>query len=224
MTDYQTLLRQSSLDVSRETSDKLTAFEQVFHKWSTKINLVAPSTKDDFLQRHIVDSAQLYPILQGQGAVADLGSGGGFPGIITAILASESGRKCHLVESNNKKAAFLRTALYECDVEASVHPVRVEASYDAVGKVEWVTARALASLHQLLVWSESWTSSSTGQDTGSTNSNATPAKLLLPKGRNVSQEIEEARRGFSFDLIEHRSIVDRESCILEISHIKRVSE
>lgn len=217
MTDYSAILARSRVSVSRETLEKLTAFEQVFHKWSTKINLVAPSTKDDFLRRHMMDSVQLYPHLSGEWPIVDLGSGGGFPGIITAILASETGRKCHLVESNNKKAAFLRTALYECGVDAKVHAVRIDASYEAVGPVEWVTARALASLHQLCEWTEWWTNSSTGHDQPT-------AKLLLPKGRNVSQEIEEARRGFSFDLIEHPSVVDRESCILEISHIKRASE
>lgn len=224
MTNYQSVLANISVNVSRETSEKLTAFEHVFHKWSTRINLVAPSTKEDFLQRHIVDSAQLYPILSGDGPIVDLGSGGGFPGIITAILASETQRKCHLVEGNNKKAAFLRTALYECGVDANVHPTRIEASYQSVGEVEWVTARALASLHQLFIWTEWWTNLSTRPSGDGSSDETKPAKLLLPKGRKVFEEIEEARRGFEFDLIEHRSVVDRESCILEINHIKRASE
>ena len=216
--NYQKFLSLHGINVSRETSEKLTIFEQVFHKWSTKINLIAPSTKEDFVQRHILDSAQLYPLLKGAGPIVDLGSGGGFPGIITAIMGKETNRECHLIESNNKKAAFLRTAIYECGVKASVHSERIEASYKAVGSVDWITARALASLNQIFIWTESWTNISTEDDS------LKGTKLLLPKGRNVSEEIEEARRGFSFDLIKHPSRVDPESCILEISHIKRVSE
>lgn len=214
MNDYQKILGDHGINVSRETAKKLTVFEQVFHKWSKAINLVASSTKPDFIHRHIVDSAQLLPMLKGSGSIVDLGSGGGFPGIVIAILVAEQGRSVHLVESNNKKAAFLRTALHECGVAGQVHALRIDASYEAVGPVEWVVARALASLDQLFEWSEPWINLSTDA----------PVKMLFPKGRNVAEEIAQARRGFEFDLIQHRSMIDSESCILEISQLKRGSE
>lgn len=214
MTNYQDILRAHKIDVSRETADKLTAFEQVFHKWSKTINLIAPSTKPNFIQRHLLDSVQLLPLLKGRGPIVDLGSGGGFPGIVLAILMAEQGRKVHLVESNHKKAAFLRTALHECGVAGEVHALRIDASYDVVGPVEWVVARALAPLEQLFKWSEPWINLSTDL----------PVKMLFPKGRNVAEEIAQAHRGFAFDLIQHRSIIDSESCILEISQLKRGSE
>lgn len=116
----------NGLRVSRETVQKLEHFASLFQKWARSINLVAPSTLEDLWRRHILDSLQLYQLSPGPKTWVDLGSGGGFPGVITAICLSEAeGGWVHLVESNNKKAAFLRVALRE--TEPGVPFIRFES-------------------------------------------------------------------------------------------------
>src|SRR5690606_18154981 len=123
--------------VSRETVQRLEHFAGLFNKWAKTINLVAPSTVDALWERHIADSAQIFQMRPEAVIWLDLGSGGGFPGVITAIFLAELGDGwVHLVESNNKKAAFLRTALAETGARGSVHPVRVEAAVAEVERVD----------------------------------------------------------------------------------------
>src|SRR5262245_30662832 len=117
----------NDLRVSRETHERLSIFADLFQKWSKSINLVAPSTRDDLWNRHIADSSQIFQLFPIPAQWIDLGSGGGFPGVITAIfLAERNDGWVHLVESNNKKAAFLRIALAETGARGSVHPIRIE--------------------------------------------------------------------------------------------------
>ncbi len=98
--------------VSRETQDRLEHFVELFKKWNATTNLVAPSTLKDVWSRHVADSAKIFHLAPKPLVWADLGSGGGFPGIITAIFLAElKDGWVHLVESNHKKAAFLRIAL-----------------------------------------------------------------------------------------------------------------
>lgn len=93
--------------VSRETYDKLVAFETVFRKWAQRINLVAPSTLDDAWERHILDSAQVVRLGAAKSWL-DIGSGGGFPGLIIAsMISGRDGASIDMVESNRKKAGFL---------------------------------------------------------------------------------------------------------------------
>ncbi len=188
-------------DVSRETFDRLTAFERLFFKWSKAFNLAAPSTLNHFWHRHVIDSAQLAAITKPSGAWIDLGSGGGLPGIVTAILMRESG-VVHLVESNGKKTAFLRNAILETGASAIVHQVRIEDALRQVPAVNVVTARALANLTDLLTLAKPWL------DGGAT--------ALFHKGREFREETKAARDVWRFDLIEHPSLVDPVSAILEI--------
>lgn len=99
----------NGLRVSRETSERLAHFASLFQKWAKSINLVAPSTISDMWQRHIADSAQIFQLCSGPKRWVDLGSGGGFPGIITAIFLAElSDGWVHLVESNKKGSLSAR--------------------------------------------------------------------------------------------------------------------
>src|SRR6478672_8219503 len=101
--------------VSRETQERLELFAALFKKWAKSINLVAPSTLEDLWSRHIADSAQIFQLYPTPVTWADLGSGGGFPGIVTAIFLAElGGGHVNLIESNHQKAAFLRACLREC--------------------------------------------------------------------------------------------------------------
>lgn len=198
----------SGLRVSRETEDRLRQFVQLFERWSRSINLVAPSTLSDVWQRHVIDSLQICKLFPGPKRWMDLGSGGGFPGVITAIcLAEEGAGWVHLIESNNKKAAFLRTALAETGARGSVHPVRIEDAEALLPKCDAISARALADLSDLLDYSAPWM---LGRP---------EVKAFFHKGREYRSEIDKAVGRWQFDLVEHRSIVEPESVVLEITNL-----
>ncbi len=109
--------------VSRETQERLEHFVELFKKWNATTNLVAPSTLKDLWSRHVADSAQIFQLAPKPQTWVDLGSGGGFPGVITAIfLAEHQDGWVHLVESNHKKAAFLRVALSETGLAGQFTP------------------------------------------------------------------------------------------------------
>jgi len=193
--------------VSRETFDRIESFEAHFRRWNSAINLVAPSTLPELWDRHILDSAQLVPHARNAKKWADLGSGGGFPGAIVAILLNGD---CvvHLVESNQKKAAFLRTTLATLGIStAFVHPQRIEQAAARIGDVDIVSARALTALPDLLALSAPFMMRG--------------ARGLFHKGRDYRREVEESRDAWKFDLVEHPSLVDPTSIILDVSGLRR---
>lgn len=195
-------------NVSRETFERLLVFEALFLKWSKAFNLAAPSTLTQLWERHILDSAQLVAIRNPQDEWLDIGSGGGLPGVIMAIFMTESTNgQVHLVESNGKKAAFLRNAIRETGALGTVHQMRIEDAAREIGPVNVMTARALAALPKLLELSETWLTQG--------------ATALFHKGREYHQEIKLARDEWQFDLLEHPSAIDRESIILEIRSLQR---
>ena len=115
------------VSVSRETEALLDVFVDVLMRWQSKLNLVAPSTLPELWTRHVADSLQLLALAPEARVWADFGSGGGFPGLpIACALAGVGGAKIHLVESNGKKAAFLRAAVKATAVPGIVHHMRVE--------------------------------------------------------------------------------------------------
>jgi len=143
------------MNVSRETSDKLEHYEATLRRWNPKINLVAKSTLDDLKKRHFEDSAQvLKRIPEETTRLVDLGSGGGFPGLVIAILASELGYPAEtvLIESDQRKSAFLRTVLRETGTKATVLTERIEQAPPQVADI--LTARALTDLAGLLGYCE----------------------------------------------------------------------
>ena len=138
----------SLIRVSRETEMRLDRFVDALLLWQRRLNLVASSTVEELWTRHIADSLQLLPLAPRARVWVDIGSGGGFPGIpIACALASESGAKVHLIESNGKKAAFLREAVRATGVPAAVHQQRAEKFWEICAEsVHAVTARAVAPL------------------------------------------------------------------------------
>ena len=195
--------------VSRETADRLEHFAMLFAKWAKAINLVAPSTLDDMWDRHIADSAQIYALSPEPKTWIDLGSGGGFPGVITAIFLAEQGNGwVHLIESNNKKAAFLRTALAETGGRGSVHPLRIEKAPDAIPHADAISARALADLDLLLDFTRPWADRNPD------------LKAYFHKGRDYRAEIDKASRRWRFDLVVRESMIEKDSVVLEIGGIQ----
>lgn len=193
--------------VSRETLDRLLAFEPVFTKWARRINLSAASTLDELWSRHILDSAQLMPLAPHAARWLDLGSGGGFPGLVAAFLLKERpGAHIDLVESSRKKAGFLQAMVGEFDLPAKVHAARIEDVKDRFSTAEIVTARALAPLPLLLGLASPWLSR------GATG--------LFHKGRDYRSELRQSADLWAFDLVEHPSKIDPLGVILEISDLQ----
>ncbi|ATX64701.1 16S rRNA (guanine(527)-N(7))-methyltransferase RsmG [Roseinatronobacter bogoriensis] len=197
------------LHVSRETMDGLQGYAALLEKWNAKINLVAASTLPDFWDRHIVDSAQLF-IHAPENAVSwvDLGSGGGLPGLVCAILSQEFSpeRVFTLIESDARKAAFLTTAIREFGLNARVLTSRVEATEPQAADV--VSARALASLPQLLPLVARHL--------------AKGGVALLPKGRNYNEELAAVRLEWQFDIAIIDSQTDPLAKLLILKDLKRV--
>ena len=149
------MYKRQGLNVSRETSLALDEYAALLRKWNSKINLVAPSTISEIHRRHLEDSAQIYPhIPEAAQTVVDIGAGAGLPGIILAILAKESrpDLKFVLVESDQRKATFCRTAIWTIGLSAEVKAQRIEA-LDRLN-ADLITARALAPLSRLLEYAE----------------------------------------------------------------------
>src|SRR5437870_3244997 len=168
--------------VSRETAERLDRFVELLLRWQRTTNLIASSTTSRLWTRHISDSLQLLDLAPLARAWVDLGSGGGFPGLVIACaLAGKPGALVHLVESNTKKAAFLREAQRLTEAPASVHAARVEdfaAGFE--GQADVVTARAVAPLKSLL-------------DQCFPLLGKSGAMGLFPKGQNAELELRQAR-------------------------------
>lgn len=195
--------------VSRETVERLEIFVDLFLKWSKRINLSAPSTLSEIWQRHILDSLSLVNFEPSSRRWIDLGSGGGFPGAVTAIvLAGRDAGHVDLIESNQKKASFLRQVLRETGARGTVRAVRIEDAVGLVEQPECVSARALADLSTLLLLSSPWL---IGQE----------CTAYFHKGRDYRREVDEARGRWMFDLVEHPSRTNPESVVLEIGNLRR---
>lgn len=194
------------LDVSRETKQDLDQFASLTTKWTPKINLIAPNTVPYIWDRHIVDSAQIYRFAPDTYTKwVDIGSGGGFPGIVMSILAKQYHPNAQfvLIESDQRKATFLRTAVRELALNAEVLAQRIEEAMPQEADV--VSARALTTLSSLIPLAARHMKS-TGH-------------AILHKGRQAGQEIANARKSWSFDLEDHASITDPEARLLVIQRI-----
>jgi 16S rRNA (guanine527-N7)-methyltransferase len=194
--------------VSRETESRLEAYADLLVQWQAKTNLVASSTLPNLWTRHISDSLQLLPLAAGAKIWIDLGSGGGFPGVVLACaLADTPGAMVHLVERNAKKAAFLREALRITGAAGTVHLADIGNSVDSVpSPVDCVTARAVAPLHQLVGFAAPLLGKG--------------AKALFLKGQDVEAELTEATKYWKLTPRLHPSLTGR-GWIVELDRVQR---
>jgi 16S rRNA (guanine527-N7)-methyltransferase len=197
-------------DVSRETLARLDSLVNLLLKWQQRTNLVAPSTVNEVWTRHIADSLQLLRLApEGARTWVDLGSGGGFPGLVLACaLADRPGARVILVESNGKKAAFLRSAVQTLGLPALVQQTRIEdfvrSSSDSV---DVVTARALAPLPKLLAYAEPLLERG--------------AQGLFPKGQDVEAELTESAKYWRIDATLVPSRTSEQGRILVVRSLQR---
>jgi 16S rRNA (guanine527-N7)-methyltransferase len=179
-----------AFDVSRETISRLQAYHDLLVKWQKAINIVSPKTLDEVWSRHFADSAQLAERIPQNAKVADLGSGGGFPGLVLAIMRPDL--EIHLVESDLRKSEFLKNVSRETKSAARVHNDRVENILESIGP-GIITARAFAPLVEILEMTKS----------------VPGAPLLLLKGKMALEEVEEARKKFIFECADFPSRTER---------------
>lgn len=193
------------IDVAPDALEKLRIYYALLLKWQPVINLVAPSTVSDAAVRHFADSAQVARYVDpGVRVMADLGSGAGFPGMVLAIMRPEI--EMHLIESDERKAEFLRTVSRETSAPVKVHADRLVRVIDHI-RPGWVSARALADLRKLLIYTEPWSQSVPG------------FTALFMKGVRAEEEIAEAQKSFSFDCEAFPSVTEPSARILRLRHI-----
>jgi 16S rRNA (guanine527-N7)-methyltransferase len=197
------------MPVSRETEARLDRYVELLRQWQAKTNLVAPSTLPHLWTRHIADSLQLLALVPSAKVWIDLGSGGGFPGMVLACaLAETEAARVHLVERNAKKAAFLREALRVTSAPGVVHLAEIRDTVDRfVAPIDCVTARALAPLNQLLGYAEPLVQRG--------------AKALFLKGQDVELELTEATRYWNIEPKLHSSRTGGQGWIVELDKIER---
>jgi 16S rRNA (guanine527-N7)-methyltransferase len=194
--------------VSDDALARLDKFAALLTDWQRRINLIAPSTVPHIWTRHIADSLQLLPLAPDAKIWIDLGSGGGFPGIpLACALAQTPGAHVHLVESNGKKAAFLREAVRITGAPATVHAERIENFGDSFGgKADVVTARALAPLKSLC--DQAFPLLARG------------AIGLFLKGQDVEAELTEAAKYWTVEAERKPSVTSRDGVIVMVSSLK----
>ena len=197
------------LNVSRETFLRLKEFEKLLFKWNAKINLVSRSTLDNFWNRHVLDSAQfLSSVGEKAGKWVDLGSGGGLPGLVVAILSDEVEpvNKLFLVEVDARKAVFLKTVCRELGLKVEVYNNRIEELPPISANI--VSARALAPLKTLCLYAK--------------NHLEKDGVAVFAKGENWKAELVEAQKKWIFSYEAVKSTLHEGSVVLVLRGIKSV--
>jgi 16S rRNA (guanine527-N7)-methyltransferase len=166
--------------------EKLQQYANLTLEWNQKMNLIAKSTENLIWQRHIEDSLQVLPLIpKGAETLVDFGSGAGFPGIVISIMAEETGLKnIHMIESIRKKTTFLNEVRNQLGLKCNIHNERIEQIKGI--KADVITARAFAELSEILKISKNFLKPST--------------IFLLHKGQKFQEEIDNAKKKFSFDV------------------------
>jgi 16S rRNA (guanine527-N7)-methyltransferase len=194
------------LGVSRETHERLAAHLDLLRRWQPAINLVGPATLADPWRRHVLDSAQLLERLPGSASgVVDLGSGAGFPGMVLALLGVPG---VHLIESDRRKAQFLREVARVTGAAVTIHTARIEKLQGWPAGV--VTARALAPLPRLLELAERFLVADT--------------VCLFLKGRSVEHELTAARSSWHMEVDKLPSLSQPAGVVLRLRGVRRARD
>lgn len=196
------------IPVSRETAARLDNFVEHLLKWQRVVQLVAPSTLNEIWTRHIADSLQLLPDIEDAKELVDVGSGGGFPGLVLSIAAP--GKKFRLIESDTRKASFLREAARVTATSAEVYAERVESAAKRISTdIHMVTARAFAPLPKLLDLTAPFLEQG--------------AKAVFLKSQDIDEELTIAAKSWKFNHQLRNSVTDPRGRILVIDKLERRS-
>jgi len=204
--------------MAQPTRDRLARYAALLIKWQRSINLVAPKTLPDLWSRHMADSLQIATLIPSNTRkIADLGAGAGFPGLVlAAYFADTETSPCPtvtLVESDRRKAAFLREAARIMEISVEILSTRIEndANLNALRDIDVFTARALAPLSRLFEFVAPY---HVGDRQGART-------CIFLKGRQAPKEIEDARKsGWVFDVTMHPSKTDTDASIVVVEHLE----
>ena len=202
--DRDRVIRQ--IQLSGQVVEKLDRYVELLETEQTKMNLVGASTLPAVWTRHILDSAQLFCLLDpSDKIVLDLGSGAGFPALVLACMDEKRLYDFHLVESDGKKCAFLQKVIESCGLNAKVHNERIEQMDKFAADV--ITARALAPLDKLIKYAFPFMTSAT--------------RCLFMKGAKAEEELTNALRKYRFRFEKKQSLSSPEGKILLLSEVKK---
>ncbi len=192
---------QTVAGVSRETYERLKAYQDLLLKWQTKINLIGPDTVSDSWHRHFIDSLQLLPYINDLNARAvDFGTGAGFPGMVLAIAGAGD---MHLIESDMKKVMFLREVARITNTKVTIHHQRIERA--SIQNVSIIYSRACSSLSELFSYASTYVSRET--------------ICYFHKGKNYSKEILDANGDWLFDYTSYPSVTDAQGTLVKVEHL-----
>ena len=193
-------------NVSRETFDRLKAYEASLKEWQNKFNLVSNASLEDAWKRHFKDSVQLFKYVPERSRILlDFGSGAGFPGMVIAIMAEEKmpNLKVKLIESIKKKTLYLNAVKDICNVRVQIINDRIEniPSFSA----DVITSRAMCNLNDLLKYSNKFSNKKT--------------TLIFPKGKSYKEELNIAQKNWNFDCNIFANEINPEGVILVINNL-----
>ncbi len=195
-------LLNAHVTVSRETFERLSLYHDLLLKWQSKVNLISPDTISSTWNRHFLDAIQIFPMIDPAKKIIDMGTGGGFPGMVIAIAGASN---VHLIESDTKKILFLREVARITNTSVTIHHARME---DAVtDSADIIVSRACSPLASLLSLASHYVSHET--------------ICLFHKGKNYSKELEDALLHWNFSHETITSVTDTQSAILKLTAIQK---
>jgi 16S rRNA (guanine527-N7)-methyltransferase len=194
-------------NVSRETIEKLNKYKDFLLSSNKLLNLIGKTTENQIFTRHFVDSAQIYDLIEDKSEIIDLGSGAGFPGVILKILMDNNkiAGNITLIDKSPKKCKFLQDLSYKLVLNLKIVNLKLENF--KFNKISTIVSRAFKKTVDTI-------------DILLKNSDKI-RNVILIKGKTYQQELEEAKKKYTFDVEKFRSITSDESYILKISNIKR---
>jgi 16S rRNA (guanine527-N7)-methyltransferase len=194
-------------NVSRETIEKLNKYKDFLLSSNKSLNLIGKTTENQIFTRHFADSAQIYDLIEDKSEIIDLGSGAGFPGVVLKILMDNNkiAGNITLIDKSPKKCKFLQDLSDKLGLTLKIVNLKIENF--KFNKISTIVSRAFKktvdTIDILL------------------KNNDKIRNIILIKGKTYQQEIEEAKKKYTFDVEKFRSITSDESYILKISNIKR---
>ena len=196
-------------NVSRETIEKLNKYKDFLVSSNKLLNLIGKTTENRIFVRHFIDSAQIYDLIQDKSEIIDLGSGGGFPGVILKILMDYNKKIANitLIEKSPKKCKFLKDLIDKLDLTIKIVNLKIENF--KLNKISTIVSRAFKNTVDTM-------------DILFKNNDKIESIILL-KGKTYQQELEEAKKKYTFDVEKFRSITSDESFILKITNIKHTT-
>ena len=193
-------------NVSRETIEKLKKYKDFLLISNKYLNLIGKTTENQIFTRHFADSAQIYDIIEDKSEIIDLGSGAGFPGVLLRILMDDKkiSGNITLIDKSSKKCKFLQDLSDKLSLTLKIANLKIENyKFDKISTVVSRAFKKTIDIIDILL-----------------RNNDKIRNIILIKGKTYQQELEDAKKKYTFDVEKFRSITSDESYILKINNIR----